>query len=281
MPTTNGHVNRQHKQERMPDLADRARAGLPLFDDLAGVDPATAPTATPAERERQARPTIRADVERDILQAVEENESGDGMVGQEIADAAGYEFTGRFRELLAGLVRHGRLARNTTGRGYVLGPDADQDVAPGHSGYLPGAAVTASATTPADPTSAFIELVRVACLSGEPATVRLALGGLFLSFAAEVDGQVAATDSSAARAGERPLAFYESLRDVSVLLAKTGHRLTTTQVLAGLDKAGMSHGDGPLKAMLANMVKRGVLTNCPNANPAGYGFPAWGQEGGE
>jgi hypothetical protein len=57
------------------------------------------------------------EMEQDVLQAVAE---ADGpLKGEEIAKAAGYECTSRFREVLAALVRHRRLRRSDTGRGYL------------------------------------------------------------------------------------------------------------------------------------------------------------------
>jgi hypothetical protein len=77
--------------------------------------------------------------------------------------------------------------------------------------------------------------------------------------------------------GGHRLAVGEAFRDVVTLLARAGHRLTTSQVMAGLDGQGTPHGDGPVKAMLAAAVRDGLLTNKPATKPPGYGLPAWPQ----
>lgn len=59
------------------------------------------------------------DMERDVLQAVAEHDGDTPLTGEQIASAAGYEYTGRFREVLASLVRRGRLGRGPNGRGYI------------------------------------------------------------------------------------------------------------------------------------------------------------------
>ncbi len=65
----------------------------------------------------------------------------------------------------------------------------------------------------------------------------------------------------------------ECLRDVISLLAKTGHRLTTSQVLGGLAKEGKVHGDSTVKTALARAVKQGLLDKRSDAKPPGYGMP--------
>jgi len=68
----------------------------------------------------------------------------------------------------------------------------------------------------------------------------------------------------------------EIQRDIIVVLAKAGHRLTTTQLFAALDVAGLPHGEGPVKATLAQMVRDELLDNKPDAKPPGYGIPGLG-----
>jgi hypothetical protein len=85
--------------------------------------------------------------------------------------------------------------------------------------------------------------------------------------AVEVVG--AATDGDGLPVGD-------CFRDVVVLLARTGHRLTTTEILAGLAEQDTPHGDGPVRATLAAAVKDKLLTNNPKGKPhPGYGLPGW------
>lgn len=74
-------------------------------------------------------------------------------------------------------------------------------------------------------------------------------------------------------ADESPIG--ECLRDVIVLLARANHRLTTTQIFAGLEAQETPHGDGPLRATLAGAVRDGLLTSRPKSKPPGYGLPGW------
>lgn len=60
--------------------------------------------------------------DRDILQAA--HEAGRKLTAEELADAAGYEPSGRFRERLARLVRQGHLVNRRPGYSY---PDAPEE----------------------------------------------------------------------------------------------------------------------------------------------------------
>jgi hypothetical protein len=60
-------------------------------------------------------------MQRDVLQAVAEHfetEDAEPLVGEKIAERSGYDYTGRFRQMLADLIRMNRLKRGTGGRGY-------------------------------------------------------------------------------------------------------------------------------------------------------------------
>jgi hypothetical protein len=75
---------------------------------------------------------------------------------------------------------------------------------------------------------------------------------------------------------EVELPVGECFRDVVVLLERTGHRMTTGEILTGLHAQDMPHGDGPVRATLAAAVKGGLLTSSPKAKPhPGYGLPGW------
>lgn len=65
------------------------------------------------------------------------------------------------------------------------------------------------------------------------------------------------------------------LRDVIVVLARAGCRLTTTQIQSGLDKAGSPWGDTTLKLGLAEAVRNEILDNRSDVKPGGYGLPGW------
>lgn len=67
----------------------------------------------------------------------------------------------------------------------------------------------------------------------------------------------------------------ESEADIVKVLQNSGHRLTTTEILSELAKTGCEPSEGMTKQTLAAMVRHKLLTNDRNANPRGYGLPAW------
>lgn len=67
----------------------------------------------------------------------------------------------------------------------------------------------------------------------------------------------------------------QSQQDIVDLVRRSGHRLTTTGVLAGLAACGIEVSEGMTKQTLATLVQFGVLTNDPKAKPRGYGLPEW------
>ncbi len=83
----------------------------------------------------------------------------------------------------------------------------------------------------------------------------------------EITGQGGGTTG-----GER---LCDSCRDVIALLARTGHRLTTSQILSGLDRQGTPWGESTVKQMLAQAVRDELLDNRPQAKPPGYGLPTF------
>jgi hypothetical protein len=66
---------------------------------------------------------------------------------------------------------------------------------------------------------------------------------------------------------------HAALLDIVALLARTGRRLTTMQILEGLEKQGTPHGESTVRKVLAAAVDAGRLTNDQAANPKGYGLP--------
>ena len=78
-----------------------------------------------------------------------------------------------------------------------------------------------------------------------------------------------------------PRAHLAVLRDVSIVLAATGHRLSTTPLMDALERAGYRHGDGTMRAAMSAAVRANVLTNETATDPIGYGLPRWGRHGGE
>jgi hypothetical protein len=66
---------------------------------------------------------------------------------------------------------------------------------------------------------------------------------------------------------------HQALLDIVVLLARTGRRLTTMQILEGLEKQGTAHGESTVRKVLAAAVEAGRLTNDQAGNPKGYGLP--------
>jgi hypothetical protein len=70
-------------------------------------------------------------------------------------------------------------------------------------------------------------------------------------------------------------ARVECVRDVQAALVRAGHRLTTTRILAALDKAGADHSETAVKRSLAWAADVGLLTKAPDADPPGYGLPGW------
>jgi hypothetical protein len=72
---------------------------------------------------------------------------------------------------------------------------------------------------------------------------------------------------------EVELPVGDCFRDIVTLLARTGHRLTTTEIMAGLAGQDTPHGDGPVRATLAAAVKDKLLTNDQKARPPGYALP--------
>ena len=62
------------------------------------------------------------------------------------------------------------------------------------------------------------------------------------------------------------------LDDIRAALQDAGRRLTTTQLLAALDRRGTPWGESTVKHTLAAAVDAGFLTNDQRANPRGYGL---------
>lgn len=67
----------------------------------------------------------------------------------------------------------------------------------------------------------------------------------------------------------------DCLRDIIVVLAREGKRLTTTKVADGLSRQATAYGDTILKTTLSQAVKDEILTNRPDSKPPGYGLPGW------
>jgi hypothetical protein len=67
---------------------------------------------------------------------------------------------------------------------------------------------------------------------------------------------------------------HAALLDIVALLARSGRRLTTTQILEGLGRQGTPHGESTVRKVLAAAVDAGRLTNDPADNPRGYGLPS-------
>ena len=64
--------------------------------------------------------------------------------------------------------------------------------------------------------------------------------------------------------------------DVLDALRAAGHRMTTTQLLAALERADKVWGESTVRMALARMVDSGELTNRSDVRPRGYGLPEWG-----
>jgi hypothetical protein len=67
----------------------------------------------------------------------------------------------------------------------------------------------------------------------------------------------------------------ESDRLIEKTLRTVGHRLTTTELIAEMDKLGLNPSESTVKKRLAAMVKEKRLDNEPKARPRGYGLPEW------
>jgi hypothetical protein len=61
-------------------------------------------------------------------------------------------------------------------------------------------------------------------------------------------------------------------RAIVETISDAAGRLTTTNVLSALSRAGRTAGESSVKAHLASLVKRGILDNCKRCDPAGYGL---------
>lgn len=64
-------------------------------------------------------------------------------------------------------------------------------------------------------------------------------------------------------------------RDIWLTLQDVGHRLTTTALLAELDKRGRKWAESWVRECLVAMMDTGLIDNQQRTNPKGYGFPAW------
>jgi hypothetical protein len=67
----------------------------------------------------------------------------------------------------------------------------------------------------------------------------------------------------------------ESQRQIIETLRRVGHRLTTTKLLAEMERAGLDPALSTVKKYLAEMVKGRRLDNDPKAKPPGYGLSEW------
>lgn len=67
-----------------------------------------------------------------------------------------------------------------------------------------------------------------------------------------------------------------SQKAILALVRKAGHRLTTDEIVAGLEKAHGAASVGTTKNSLATLVRFGVLNNRQDVLPKGYGLPEWG-----
>jgi hypothetical protein len=78
--------------------------------------------------------------------------------------------------------------------------------------------------------------------------------------------------ATAARAVDLP---HACLVDIVTLLARTDQRLTTMQLLEGLQAQRTTWGEATVKKILAQAVADELLNNDPRARPPGYGLPGW------
>lgn len=67
----------------------------------------------------------------------------------------------------------------------------------------------------------------------------------------------------------------ESDRLIEKTLRTVGHRLTTTALIAEMEKLELNPSESTVKKRLAAMVKENRLDNKPKAKPKGYGLPEW------
>ena len=130
-------------------------------------------------------------------------------------------------------------------------------------------------TPPGSPVAAFVAAAR------EYARRKLGNARLPVAVSVELDESLQVTritvELTGGPAPEGDGHMSDCLLDIIVVLVRAGRRLTTTEVLSALDAAGLSWGEGTVKAALAAAVKDELLDNKPDAKPPGYGLP--GQPG--
>lgn len=122
----------------------------------------------------------------------------------------------------------------------------------------------------------FVRAARIYVLAeyGDPA-MNLCVQA-FLDTALECRGvQVALMPTPKDEPREEKSRVCRALIDVVTLLSAKGRRLTTSQVVTGLAEQGTSYSEGYIKRILAAAVKDELLTNDEDADPPGYGLPAW------
>jgi len=66
-------------------------------------------------------------------------------------------------------------------------------------------------------------------------------------------------------------------REILETLRAAGHRLTGMQLTSEMSRRGFSYSDNTVRATAGTMVDLGLLTNCQQSNPRGYGLPEWSE----
>lgn len=66
-------------------------------------------------------------------------------------------------------------------------------------------------------------------------------------------------------------------RDIFLTLQESGRRLTTTPLIAEMEKRGRKFGESWVKENLSDLVENGVIDNSREATAKGkgYGLPGW------
>lgn len=67
----------------------------------------------------------------------------------------------------------------------------------------------------------------------------------------------------------------ECFDDIASILVERGERMTTEQILKGLDHSGHGWNETAVKRTLAHFKRNGQLTNDIKSKPPGYGLPEW------
>ena len=64
-------------------------------------------------------------------------------------------------------------------------------------------------------------------------------------------------------------------KNIMALIREIGHRMTTGEIVSAMEERRGPTSEGMTKQRLADLVRRGLLTNRSDTTPRGYGLPEW------